>query len=138
MASTRSKPYGVLVVDDDASVLRMLQLVLSGLPIELETASNADAALERLEAGARPHLVIADYRMPGRDGVELLQEIRRRYRFTTLVLHAAVPPDEVPPGVSILPKPAGAQMVRDFVADRLTVHSLVREMEARRAAEPAA
>ena len=133
-AARARQQYGVLVVDDDDSVVRLLTYVLEGLPIDLVTATSAEMALEHFgNPDCNTHLVIADYRMPGRDGVSLLQEVHKRNRLTALVLHAAVPPAEVPAGIAVLPKPSGPQEVRAFVADRLTVHSLHREMEARRA-----
>jgi CheY-like chemotaxis protein len=43
---------------------------------EMETASSADEALQRMSA-VRPHLLISDIGMPGKDGYELIREVRQ-------------------------------------------------------------
>jgi two-component system response regulator GlrR len=73
----REESRRVLLVDDNADLLRMLQLRLATAGYAVETATDGRAALGRL-AEFRPHLVISDLRMPGSDGLELLDEIHRR------------------------------------------------------------
>ncbi|HLE97166.1 MAG TPA: response regulator [Candidatus Thermoplasmatota archaeon] len=71
----------VLLVDDEPAILEALSLAL-GRPTadapEIETVTSAKDALDRLAAGAFA-MVIADYRMPGMDGVELLEKVRADY-----------------------------------------------------------
>jgi DNA-binding NtrC family response regulator len=66
----------VLVVDDEAGVRESLRMLLHG-ECEVATAESADAALARL-AEARPDLILLDLVMPGRSGLELLEELRQR------------------------------------------------------------
>lgn len=68
----------VLVVDDDPMVLAALCRCLRREGYDVITAGNAPEALERLSNGAAD-LVIADLRMPGMTGTELLGEIRARF-----------------------------------------------------------
>jgi signal transduction histidine kinase len=70
----------VLIVDDDAHLAEVLGEVVAGrLPgVEADTASSADSALDRI-ASTEYDAVAADIRMPGRDGLELLAEIRERW-----------------------------------------------------------
>jgi excisionase family DNA binding protein len=66
----------VLVVEDDASILRLYRMKIEAwsIPVELSAAKNAFEALVLL--GARgPHLLISDLRMPGLDGFQLLRAI---------------------------------------------------------------
>ena len=70
---------GVLIVDDDLALLQALpqalRLQLGGVTVE--TADSAAAALERI--AARDYdAIVADIKMPGMDGLELLTEIRTR------------------------------------------------------------
>lgn len=66
----------VLVVEDDASILRLYRMKIETwpIPVELSAAKNAYEALVLL--GSRgPHLLISDLRMPGLDGFQLLRAI---------------------------------------------------------------
>jgi DNA-binding response OmpR family regulator len=60
----------VLVVDDDASVAALVAAVLRREGLGVETASDGEAALRRLDAG-RPELVLTDMTMPGLSGLQL-------------------------------------------------------------------
>lgn len=65
----------ILVVDDDRSIRRTFQRHLSRQGHAVTTAADAEEALAILsEVG--PALVIADIRMPGMDGIELLRRVR--------------------------------------------------------------
>src|SRR5438445_473898 len=67
----------VLIVDDDPALLQALpetlRLRMSGVAVD--TADSAAAALERISARDYD-AIVADIRMPGMDGLELLAEIR--------------------------------------------------------------
>jgi CheY-like chemotaxis protein len=75
----------VLVVDDDPKVLAALRRCLRREGYEVVTAGGAREALERLSDGAAD-LVIADLRMPGMTGTELLGEIRGRFPQTSCAI----------------------------------------------------
>ena len=66
----------VLVVDDEAGVRESLRMLLHG-ECEVAVAESADAALARI-GEARPDLILLDLVMPGRSGLELLEELRQR------------------------------------------------------------
>ncbi|HBZ68525.1 MAG TPA: Fis family transcriptional regulator [Deltaproteobacteria bacterium] len=69
----------VLIVDDEESIRISLAGILSDEGFEPRTASDGTQALAFLrEAGfdAAPDLVLLDIAMPGRDGIEILQELR--------------------------------------------------------------
>src|SRR2546426_11976290 len=69
----------VLIVDDDLALLQALPeaLRLRMGEVTVETADSAAAALERI--AARDYdAIVADIKMPGMDGLELLAEIRTR------------------------------------------------------------
>ena len=65
----------VLVVDDEAGVRESLRMLLHG-ECEVATAESADQALQRI-AEAPPDLILLDLVMPGRSGLELLEELRQ-------------------------------------------------------------
>ncbi len=65
----------ILVVDDDASIRETFDLHLSGEGYEVATAGSAEEALGRV-AELDPAVMIADVRLPGMNGIELLSKLR--------------------------------------------------------------
>lgn len=75
----------ILIVDDDPLVLEVLDAVLTREGFEVTQATSGADALQRL--GERAHgLALCDIRMPGMDGFELLEEIRRLHPNVDVVL----------------------------------------------------
>ncbi len=70
------RPYGVLIVDDEAAILESLELTL-GADYRVYTASSGEAGLEVLEC-EEIALVIADQVMPSMSGVEFLEKAIER------------------------------------------------------------
>jgi DNA-binding NtrC family response regulator len=72
-------PLSVLIVDDDVALLEALpealRLRMGGVTVE--TADSAAAALDRI-ADHDYDAIVTDIRMPGMDGLKLLDEIRTR------------------------------------------------------------
>jgi two-component system response regulator GlrR len=68
----------ILVVDDDAKLLRVLTLRLEAEGYAVTAAASGEEALNKL-AENRPQFVLADLRMPQMDGMELLAKIQERY-----------------------------------------------------------
>ena len=65
----------ILVVDDDAIVRRFVRSLLEERGYRADTASDAGEALGLLRQGPRD-LVLTDLIMPGRDGFELLRDMK--------------------------------------------------------------
>jgi CheY-like chemotaxis protein len=65
----------VLIVDDDLDIVRLLTMTLRSEGFRLLTASDGDAALAiaRVE---RPDLLLLDWNMPGRDGLDVCRALR--------------------------------------------------------------
>jgi DNA-binding NtrC family response regulator len=74
-----------LVVDDDDIVLRSCQRVLSEAGYAVRLAPNARAALEAI-AQETPDLVIADVKMPVRDGIWLAHQILKQYPTLPIII----------------------------------------------------
>jgi len=77
----------VLVVEDKASMLAMLERTLSE-GFDVTTASDGGQALERLKAGTFD-VVLTDLRMPERDGLQLLEIVRQSYPEVEVILMTA-------------------------------------------------
>ena len=72
----RHRGARVLVVDDDEDVRLLLARYLALEGFEADQARDADAALEAIRC-ERPDLVLLDVMLPGRDGLDLLGQLRR-------------------------------------------------------------
>ena len=66
----------VLVVDDSVTMVMSLKTTLSMNGFEVETANNGQAALEKLNGGCKPNLVITDINMPVMGGLEMIGKVR--------------------------------------------------------------
>ncbi len=75
----------ILVVDDDESIRRGLERVLSAQGYDVESVADAAAATQRVLA-APPDLVITDLNLPGAGGIELIGDLRERGLELTVVV----------------------------------------------------
>jgi two-component system response regulator GlrR len=83
----------ILVVDDDADMLRLLSMRLRAAGYAVTAVASAEAALAQL-AVERPQLVLSDVRLPGGDGLSLFEEIRRHHPALPVILltaHGTIP-----------------------------------------------
>lgn len=76
----------VLIVDDSAVDRRLAGGLLAKLPqLHLEYAADGLEAVERIEE-LSPDLVLSDLVMPGRNGLELVEEVQRRWPQLPVIL----------------------------------------------------
>ena len=78
----------VLVVDDDASVGKVLSAILAQAGCESLHAESVDKALQLLRAKSID-LVISDLRMPGTDGFGMLEQLRKQWPDVPLIMLTA-------------------------------------------------
>jgi len=64
----------VLVVDDDPDILEILELTLEN-DYQVLTATDGEQALEKIK-NERPDLVILDYNIPKKDGIQVCKEVK--------------------------------------------------------------
>ncbi|MDP3048187.1 MAG: response regulator [Thermodesulfovibrionales bacterium] len=70
-------PERILAVDDEPDMLKLLSMIIrEKTPYEIVTTNNPLEALEMAKKGGFD-IVIADLKMPGLDGMELLEAIKR-------------------------------------------------------------
>src|ERR1700720_1264742 len=67
----------ILLVDDEPGMLRYIRTLLEVDDYKVETASTGEEALQQVEKGMVPDLVLLDVLMPGIDGLETLERLRR-------------------------------------------------------------
>ncbi|WP_437681847.1 response regulator [Sorangium sp. So ce131] len=71
----RARPALVLLVDDDPGSVALLSEILAGQPLDVEVASDGEAALEQVRREP-PDLVLLDAVMPGLDGFEVCSRLK--------------------------------------------------------------
>ena len=67
----------ILLVDDEPGMLRYIKTLLEVDDHDVETASTGEEALATIEKGLKPDLVLLDLLMPGIDGLETLEALRK-------------------------------------------------------------
>src|SRR6478672_13676703 len=72
-----SETTNILLVDDEPGMLRYIRTLLEVDDYKVETASTGEEALQRVEKGLQPDLVLLDVLMPGIDGLETLEQLRQ-------------------------------------------------------------
>ena len=73
-----TEPARLWVVDDDRSIRFVLSAALTEAGYRVTAFASADEALAALDAGPPPALVLADVRMPGMDGLALLDRLKAK------------------------------------------------------------
>lgn len=77
----------ILIIDDDSKLIELLTEYLTGYGFLVETLPNGDNALEKIKA-LEPEIIILDVMMPGKDGFEILHEIRHEDSTPVIMLTA--------------------------------------------------
>lgn len=111
-----TEPKRILIVDDDAALSEMLQIVLRQEGFETVRAASGDAALNEFRR-SRPDLVLLDLMLPGIDGVSVCRAIRQHSGVPIVMLTAKSDTADVVAGLE-----AGAD---DYVAKPFKVKELV-------------
>lgn len=120
-----SEQASVLVVEDDPAMLVALRDILEGAGYEVRTASNGTAALNKLDE-LEPSLILSDISMPGMDGIELFEEVRKRPNGAAIpfiFLTARGTREDIFAGKSL-----GAD---DYITKPVTSHELLSAVQAR-------
>ena len=83
----------ILVVDDEEGVSQFLCDFLADRDFDVTTASSGKEALEKVDS-FQPSVVILDMVMPGMEGIECLQHIKKKNPHITVIMISALEDDE--------------------------------------------
>ena len=72
-----SEAANILLVDDEPGMLRYIRTLLEVDEHKVQTASTGEEAVEHVQKGMQPDLVLLDLLMPGIDGLQTLEQLRR-------------------------------------------------------------
>jgi two-component system response regulator MtrA len=113
----------ILVVDDDAALAEMLQIVLRQEGFETAWCADGDRALQAFR-DTQPDLVLLDLMLPGRDGVSICRDIRAESGVPIVMLTARSDTVDVVQGLEAgaddyVPKPFKAKELVARIRTRL-------------------
>jgi hypothetical protein len=117
----------VLIVDDEPSVRRILDRMVTDAGYVTAEAESAEAALAAM-ANEPAGVVFCDIQMPGKGGLWLAAELRRHYPTSAIILATGI--SDVPPATSMqygitsyLVKPFSAEEVKDALEAAMKWHT---------------
>lgn len=83
-----SSPYQVWIIDDDRSIRWVLERALQKADMEVQSFSAANGVMNQLRQ-RQPDAIVSDIRMPGMDGLELLNSIQSEYPDLPVIIMTA-------------------------------------------------
>jgi two-component system cell cycle response regulator DivK len=121
-----TSPKPVLVIDDNASNVVLLEYLLTANGYEVRCATDAESALA-LIAQHKPRLILTDIQLPGASGLELTQRLKSNPSTADIRIIAisafAMPADEqraLDAGCDgYIAKPIDTRTFPDFVAEHI-------------------
>ena len=77
--------FKILIIDDDEDILDLIEMATNGLAAKIFKAYDGKKGWDTF-IEERPDVVITDYKMPGLDGYELAQLIRKESPHCLIIL----------------------------------------------------
>jgi len=114
VTETAERTFRILIVEDDAQILRVLRLELEHEGYSVDLAADGLTGLEK--ALKEPDLVILDVMLPKMDGLEVCKRIRAKSRVPIIMLTAK---DRIPERVAGLDTGADDYLTKPFSIEEL-------------------
>jgi len=108
----------VLLVDDEEGIRTVLSIAIRDAGYKVMTASNGIEALEVLEKNEIP-LIVSDIKMPGMDGLELLQRIKKDWPDSEVIMITGH--GDMDSAIESLRRGAGDFITKPFHEDALEI-----------------
>ncbi|MFD2331266.1 histidine kinase [Cohnella sp. GCM10020058] len=130
--------FTVLVVEEEPLHLELMVNLLISEGYRVLTARSGEEALERLEGGTRPDIILLDVLLHGGGSYEISRKIRRQYtpiELPLLFVAARTTPADVEAGLAaggndFISKPLDASEVRVRIRTQLAMKRLAKEATA--------
>jgi len=125
--SNYAVPPHILVMDDDVNVAKGLEMVFSEEGYDVDLAGTGELALKAFKE-KRFDLLVADLRLPGIDGMDVIKEVKAKEPQTEVIVITgygtpSLAVDAMKMGVNdFLPKPFTEDQIKVAVDDALKAH----------------
>lgn len=128
---SKNRQYKVMVVEDLAPFRNSLKKILTSLQFHVFTAAHGEEAMSYFADNPDIRLVVCDYRMPVKDGLEVLKEIRVAGDKNQIGVLMMTSPSENVNGAIFLKNGANDFIAKPFVKEELIcrVNNLIEAME---------
>lgn len=128
---SKNRQYKVMVVEDSAPFRNSLKKILTSLQFHVFTAAHGEEAMSYFADNPDIRLVVCDYRMPVKDGLEVLKEIRATGDKNQIGVLMMTSPSENVNGAIFLKNGANDFIAKPFVKEELIcrVNNLIEAME---------
>lgn len=114
----------ILIVDDEPDILDSIELCwMDEEDLEVRTAPHATKALEEIQANV-PDVVLTDFRMPGMDGIELINRVKEAHPNVVTILMTAYPD----PSLNDQARAAGCDLFQSKPFDPVAVLEQIRDV----------
>ncbi len=111
--------HRILIVDDEFPIRELISQIVSREGYQCEKASGVDEALEKLEKG-KFSLVISDINMPGKTGIDLLDNIIKNRSELAVIMATAV--DDRNVAIRTLEMGAYGYIIKPFERNELVIN----------------
>lgn len=124
-----SGPLRIFVVEDDTDLLRLYQVKIAGWPLKCEFQGFGTAVAALVEIGRHaPDMLITDLRLPGMDGISMIQEIRKMPHLASMSIVVVTGMDSaavsarggLPGDIELMNKPVAFDRLLAVASEHLT------------------
>ena len=128
---SKNRQYKVMVVEDSAPFRNSLKKILTSLQFQVFTAAHGEEAMSYFADNPDIRLVVCDYRMPVKDGLEVLKEIRAAGDKNQIGVIMMTSPEDGVNGAIFLKNGANDFIAKPFVKEELIcrVNNTIENME---------
>ena len=81
--------HKILVVDDELEICSFLKSFFEERSYDVVTATSGEEALKKVEL-EKPQVLLLDIKMPGKDGLEVLKEVKKKFPKIKVIMVTAV------------------------------------------------
>lgn len=117
-----------LVIDDSSATRMILRKMLSEIGFEVEAAEDGSDALQKLEDGFTPDIMLVDWNMPVMNGYEFVKAVRAHERFDDIPLMMVTTETEMDRVLAALEAGANEYVMKPFtkemILDKLAILGL--------------
>lgn len=128
---SKNRQYKVLVVEDSLPFRNMIKKILTSLQFKVLAAAHGEEAMNYFADNPDINLIITDYRMPVKDGLEVLKEVRKEKDKNSLGVIVMTSPSEKTDASIFLKNGASDFIAKPFSKEELIcrINNTIEAME---------